>query len=287
MLVVLLVTACTGESAPQSAAPAPSPPRWQLEWADEFDGSALSADRWAVEDHSTFGDGNNELACLLDRPENVRVAGGHLRLRAVREPVPVPCGTHDTRFPGGRSYTSAMISTRGRSDWRYGRFEVRARLPTQAATSQGLWPAFWLRPTGGGDGELDVVEAIGSPATSGPSTDESHRVHQTIWFDYQNTRPRQARSVTVPAGPAAGFHVYAVTWEPGSIRWYVDGARTYVRDRATTPWLDEAFGRPFFLRLNLAVGGGWPGAPDASTAFPADFLVDWVRVYQRSTGPTG
>jgi beta-glucanase (GH16 family) len=77
------------------------------------------------------------------------------------------------------------------------------------------------------------------------------------------------------------MHTYAAEWEPGEIRWYVDGVLTYTRTRATTPWLDEAFSRPFYLRLNLAVGGGWPGSPTTQTALPADFDVDYVRVYQR------
>jgi beta-glucanase (GH16 family) len=82
-------------------------------------------------------------------------------------------------------------------------------------------------------------------------------------------------------GAAEDFHAYAVEWEPGEIRWYVDGIQTYVRNRETTPWLDEAFSRPFFLRLNLAVGGTFPGPPDARTAFPAEYLVDAVRVSAR------
>jgi beta-glucanase (GH16 family) len=75
-----------------------------------------------------------------------------------------------------------------------------------------------------------------------------------------------------------------VEWEPGAMRWYIDGKLTYQRSLATTPWLDEAFGRPFFLRLNMAVGGNWPGSPDAATKFPADFVIDYVRVYQRPAG---
>ena len=84
-----------------------------------------------------------------------------------------------------------------------------------------------------------------------------------------------------PSGsPSDGFHTYVVKWQRGSIRWYVDRKLTYMRSRVSTPWLDDAFNRPFFLRLNLAVGGSWPGEPDAATAFPADYAIDYVRVYQ-------
>ncbi len=265
----------TGPSTDPGTGPAPA--GWRLVWADEFSGSGVDAGRWKVEDHSTYGDGNGELACLMNRPENVQVSAGVLHLIARHEGTPVACGSGDSRFPGGRPYTSAHLSTKGKADWTYGRFEVRAKLPTQAGTSKGLWPAFWLRPTAGGTGELDVLEAVG-----GDGAGEADKVHQTIWYDYSGTHPKQVEVVRVPgASPSSDYHVYAAEWEPGVVRWYVDGRLTYTRTRATTPWLDEAFGKPFYLRLNLAVGGSWPGAPSGATSFPASYDVDYVRVYQR------
>jgi len=252
-------------------------PGWKLVWHDEFSGRALRPGKWLVEDRSTFGEGNGELACLMDRADNVVLRDGVLSLRAQRESAPLLCGAADSRFPQGREYSSAMISTKGKADWTYGRFEIRARLPTQQATSKGLWPAFWLRPTDGGVGELDALEAIGG----GAGSQEWNQVHHTIWYDYASSFPKQSTSVTFPSGsPSDGFHTYVVTWRRGSIRWYVDRRLTYARTRISTPWLDQAFNRPFFLRLNLAVGGSWPGEPDAATAFPADYAIDYVRVYQ-------
>ncbi len=254
------------------------PAGWRQVWADEFDGSGLDSSRWKVENLSTYGDGNNELACLMNRPENLQVAGGALHLIARREATPMRCGSSDTRFPGGRHYTSAHVTTKGKAEWTYGRFEVRATLPTQAGSTKGLWPAFWLRPTAGGTGELDVLEAIGG---DGGGTEHT-KVHQTIWYDYAGTYRHEPATVTVPNGPpSAGYHVYAAEWEPGAIRWYIDGQLTYSRTSATTPWLDSAFDKPFYLRLNLAVGGNWPGSPSPSTAFPASYDIDYVRVYQR------
>ena len=250
-----------------------TPAGWTLGWHDEFDGTGLDATRWGVQNLSTFGDGNSELACLM--ADNVRVADGALTISARRAAAPVTCGSRDTRFPYGREYTSGMVQTK--TSWQYGRFEVRARIPTQAGTSKGLWPGFWMRPAGGGTGELDILEAIGS----GASGTESRKIHQTIHYDYVGTHPKQPFTATTAFVPAEGFHTYAAEWEPGAIRWYVDGALTYTRTTATTPWLDEAFSKPFFIRLNLAVGGSWPGSPDAATAFPGDFTVDWVRVYHR------
>jgi beta-glucanase (GH16 family) len=143
--------------------------------------------------------------------------------------------------------------------------------------SKGLWPAFWMRPAAGGTGELDILEVIGT----GSSTAEARKVHQTLWYDYSGTHPKQTFTATTPFDPAAGFHTYAVEWEPDAIRWYIDGDLTYTRTTSTTPWLDDAFSKPFIIRLNMAVGGNWPGSPDAATAFPADYEVDYVRVYQR------
>lgn len=277
----MLVAACsTTSTTPTRTLPPPvSQVPWHLVWSDEFDGDHLDHAVWSVEDRSTFGDGGKQLACLMDRPENVSVSSGRLVLRAQRESTPLVCGAHDARFPGGRDYSSGFVSTKGTRDWLYGRFEIRAKLPTAPGSSTGLWPAFWMRPTGGGTGELDVLEAVGGPVGS----PEPASVHQTIWYDYDGTHPQQSRAVALPSGsPSDGFHVYALDWAKGSMRWSVDGTVTYERTRATTPWLDEAFARPMFLRLNLAVGGSWPGAPDADTRFPADFLVDYVRVYAQS-----
>jgi beta-glucanase (GH16 family) len=269
----------TGDPRPDpDPDPNPGPGGWRLVWHDEFEASSLSAARWNAEHLSTYGDGNNELACLMNRPANLQVADGRLTLRARREPDRLTCGTRDSRFPDGRTYSSAMITTKNTASWTYGRFEMRAKLPTQQGTSKGLWPAFWMRPVGGGTGELDIMEAIGG---SGAST-EWKKIHQTIWYDYAGTHPRQVDVHSFAEGsPSDGFHRYAVEWERGAIRWYVDGRLTYQRTASTTPWLDQAFAKPFYLRLNLAVGGNWPGSPDGATRFPAEYVVDWVRVYQR------
>jgi beta-glucanase (GH16 family) len=251
---------------------------WRQVWGDEFNGSTLDRTKWAPEHHGTFGDGNKELACLMDRPENLLVSGGLLILRARRESPGLVCGSKDSRFPDGRSFSSAMLTTRGTASWTYGRFEMRARLPTQAMNSAGLWPAFWMRPDSGGTGELDIMEAIGSRA----GDSERNRVHQSVHYDYRGTYPVTPHITDIPRGTTTdGFHRYAVEWEKGSIKWFVDDRLTYERTSPSTPWLDSAFAKPFFLRLNLAVGGSWPGAPDSSTGFPADYAADYVRVYQR------
>ncbi|GAA3589781.1 hypothetical protein GCM10022223_00300 [Kineosporia mesophila] len=254
------------------------PAGWRKVWADEFNGSSLDAAAWKAEDYSTYGEGNKELPCLMDRPENLKVSGGTLTLSARRESTPLKCGNSDTRFPNGRSYSSAHISTKGLKEWKYGRFEMRAKLPLTPGKSKGLWPAFWLRPTDGGTGELDILEAIGS----GNGGTTSNKVYQTLHYDYVGTHPQVGYEYALTSGHLGdGYHTYAVEWEPGEIRFYVDGKLTVTRNKTNTSWIDQAFNKPFYIRLNLAVGGNWPGTPDASTVFPADYVVDYVRVYQR------
>jgi len=257
----------------------PSPAGWHLAWSDEFNGESLDRSNWNVENNSTYGEGNKELACLMDRQENVIVSGGLLTITARRAPTPIQCGTNDARFPQGRSYTSAMLTTKGKLNFGFGQYEIRAKMPTAQGTSKGLWPAFWMRPQEGGIGELDILEIIGT-GKSDPYS--ANHVTQTIHYDYAPTYPKQGNGYDLPVGDFAdGFHDFLIDWEPGSITWYVDGVETFRRDTATTSWLNSAFVNNFYLRLNMAVGGNWPGSPDADTAFPANYQVDYIRVYQR------
>jgi beta-glucanase (GH16 family) len=281
--VVATVAVGCGAQAPHPAPPptVPSgshrPVPLHLVWHDDFAGARLNGASWTSMNESTFGDGNDELACLL--AANVQVANGALSLSARRVPAPVRCGNSDSRFPDGRTYTSALVETRGKRSFEYGRFEIRARLPTEHGTSQGLWPAFWLRPESGSLGELDVMEATGSSRAAAATRTV---VSQTIHYDYLGTHPQQRSEYLMPqSGASPEFHTYAVDWEPGSIRWYVDNALVFSRDEGTTPWLDAAFHGKFYLLLNLAVGGDGVGAPDPDTAMPARYVIDWVRVYQR------
>ncbi|HEX8767067.1 MAG TPA: glycoside hydrolase family 16 protein, partial [Jatrophihabitans sp.] len=186
---------------------------WQLAWSDDFTGNTLDLSKWTPENQSTFGDGNKELACLMSRRANVEVADGMLTLRAIREKTPKICGDSDERFPNGRPYTSAMLSTEGKASWHQGRFEMRAKLPLAAGQSKGLWPAFWMRPANGpGDGELDIMEAIGTEDSQDP---EAGSVHHTLWYDGKGTYPKQSRVAPVEGGPASGFHTYAAEWQSG------------------------------------------------------------------------
>lgn len=244
---------------------------WRLVWADEFDGPEIDRAKWGFEVNA-WGGGNEELQYYTDRPENAHLADGCLHLVARKETFTGPEGT--------REYTSARVRTLGLGDWCYGRFEVRAKLPE----GQGLWPAIWMLPsvsTYGGwaaGGEIDIMELVG------------HRPAEVLGtLHYGGAWPRNVHSGetwSLPAGAgtfADDFHVFAIEWEEGEFRWYVDGLhvqtqRTWHTERARFP---APFDQPFHMLLNVAVGGKLPGNPDATSVFPQRMSVDYVRVYQR------
>lgn len=267
---VLAAAAVTVAAVVAHTSDAPKPPSpgsagaagWRPVWSDEFTGDTLDRTKWNLR-HSEGRDVDR--GCNTDSTANTFVTGGNLVLRALRQPA--RCSGQQ------RAYSQAYLDTMGRAHWTYGRFEMRARSPTGPGTSTGLWPAFWLRPEDGGHGEIDVVELPGGDRWYPKAT-------QAIFFDYSPVK-QESRSWPRPDGhPGDGFHTYAVEWEPGALRWFIDDTLVWQRDRASTPWFDEAFAKPYNIRLNIQVGG-WLGDPDAETRFPADFVVDYIRVFQR------
>jgi beta-glucanase (GH16 family) len=259
-----LCTGCATRSAPAVAGPAAS--GWTLDWSDEFDGDALDRSKWVAETGG-HGWGNNEMQYYTGRPENVRVAGGMLVIEARKE-----------RYEN-REYTSARLKTAGLYERMHGRFEARIKVPK----GQGIWPAFWMLGADIGkvgwprSGEIDIMENIGKePAT----------VHGTLHGPgYSGEKAYGQPSKLDQGAYADDFHLFAVEWEPGEIRWYRDGIHYHTAKPALVNG-DWVFEHPFFILLNLAVGGYWPGYPDSSTVLPQQMLVDYVRVY-RKTAPGG
>jgi beta-glucanase (GH16 family) len=254
-----------GGGGPSAAAPGGTGAQaqatgWVLDWNDEFDGTALDHGKWVVETGPKWA--NNELQYYSSRPENLRVTGGHLVIEARKEAF------------GGRDYTSARIKTQGLQERQYGRYEARIRIPR----GQGIWPAFWLLGANCAAqpwpkcGEIDIMENIGK---------EPAIIHGTVHGPgYSGEHGVGAPSALASGTYADDFHLYAVEWEPKQIRFYRDGIlyHTVTPELVKGEWVFE---HPFFVILNLAVGGDWPGNPDASTAFPQQMLVDYVRVYRR------
>ena len=240
-----------------------------LVWHDEFDAAVLDPGTWFFEegDGSQYGIpgwGNNELQWYL--PNNAQIENGNLVITVQNE------------ASNGRNYTSARINTRDRFAFRYGRIEARIRLPG----GQGIWPAFWMLPqdnvygSWAASGELDVMEAV-NLGVAGNNT-----VHGTI--HYGGAWPGNLSSggeYLAPTSATADFHEYAVEWDPAEIRWYVDDALYSVKNAwsSTGAAFPAPFDQHFYILLNVAVGGNWPGPPDASTVFPVMMEVDYVRVY--------
>ena len=251
----------------------PPPASYKLAWGDEFsgpDGASPDSSKWTY-DVGGNGWGNNELEYYTNRTQNAQVKGGNLVITAQKE-------TYTGSDGVTRNYTSARLKTQGLFSQAYGRFEARIKIPA----GQGMWPAFWML---GNDitsngwpkcGEVDIMENIGKePGTihgslHGPST---------IGRTSDVTAPFR-----LPAGQnfADDFHLYAVEWEPNTIRFYVDTALYATFNSSQWPaggtWV---FDHPFFIILNVAVGGDWPGAADSTTVFPQQMLVDYVRVYSK------
>ena len=258
----------------------PAPARaqgWGLVWSDEFKGprgSAVDARKW-TEESGGSGWGNKELQFYTAGAKNAYLDGrGSLVIRAVEETLPESFKC----WYGPCRYTSARIITKGKFSQAYGRFEARLRVPS----GQGLWPAFWMLGEEIGSvgwpacGEIDVMEHIGR---------EPSKVYGTVHGPGYSGAKGVGAPYELPGGGrfADGFHVFAVEWEPGALRWYVDGRlyHTLTPDKlpAGAKWV---FDRPFFILLNLAVGGQWPGDPDRTSVFPQTLTVDYVRVYRRA-----
>ena len=241
-----------------------------LVWADEFDARQLDPEVWFFEtgDGSQYGIpgwGNNELQYY--RPNNARLENGLLVIEARAE------------SSNGFNYTSARINTRDRFAFRYGRIEARMRLPG----GQGIWPAFWLLPqddpygSWAASGEIDIMEAVNLGGSGG------NEVHGTI--HYGGSWPNNvssSRSYTVPENATSGFHTYALEWDADELRWYVDGQLYSMLNSwySTGAGFPAPFDQPFYILLNVAVGGNFPGRPDSGTVFPVTMEVDWVRVYE-------
>ncbi len=259
-----------GEAQKQKA-----PEGYTLVWSDEFsgkDGSLPDASKWTY-DIGGGGWGNHELEYYTNRRENARIEDGKLVITAQQEAYAGPDGA---RF----NYTSARLKTQGLFSQAYGRFEARIKLPA----GQGMWPAFWML----GDnfdsvgwpkcGEIDIMENVGKEP--GINHGSLHGPSST------NTTSDLTATITLPVGQKLSddFHVYAAEWEPGTVRFYLD-AHLYATF-TSAQWLAGGawvFNHRFFLILNVAVGGDWPGPPDGTTAFPQTMLVDYVRVYKRKT----
>jgi beta-glucanase (GH16 family) len=261
----------TGEPEGGPADAADEPPGWTLTWSDEFNGPNGSAPDPTKWNNEVGGDGwgNKELEYYTGGTANVVVQNGNLVITATAAGA-----SPSTCWYGPCRYTSARLNTAGNFSQQYGRFEARLQVPF----GQGLWPAFWLLGDNIGTvgwpacGEIDVMENVGfEPSQAWGS------LHAPL-FD-----ATLAYTLAAMGRFADDFHTFAVEWEATQIRFYVDDQlyEAHTPVDATSTGGTWAFDQPFFVILNVAVGGNWPGSPDATTAFPQTMKVDWVRVYSK------
>ena len=239
---------------------------YQLVWADEFNGTSLDLSKWTQitgSDGSTAPDA--ELQYYTSSTNNTKVENGLLKIIALNDGF------------GGRAYTSGRMQSKNMGDWLYGKFEARIKVPV----AQGMWPAFWMLPTDNTygvwpqSGEVDIMETVGKEATRNSAS--VHTSNTGIGSPKTNTT-----KYTLPTGTFADeFHVFSMEWSPNLMTFYVDG-NLYATETNSTispfPWV---FDKRFYVLLNVAVGGLWAGAPDATTTWPQTMSVDYVRVYQK------
>lgn len=262
---LMLVTSCGETQAPEIEG-------YTLLWHDEFDGNKLNDEIWNREVRPA-GWTNHELQAYTEDDENIYVEDGKLVLRALEF----------TLSSGNHYYTSGKVQTSNKKFFTYGKVQVRAKAPK----GSGLWPAIWMMPSQDKfgnwpcSGEIDIMEVLGN---------ETNKTYGTIHFGSPHAQKQGTYFINEGPDFADDFHVFEVDWEPGVFRWYVDGNLFYeennwfAKSRAGQNFDYPApFNENFFVQLNLAVGGDWPGKPGKDTDFNnAKFEIDYVRVYQKN-----
>jgi beta-glucanase (GH16 family) len=279
LIMLGILFACSSDTTPTETPPLPPAVTWVQVWSDEFDwaaGTPVDATKWGYEisdgcQAGICGWGNEEKEWYTSAPENIALNGqGQLMIVARRDPGGLTC------YYGPCRYTSAKITTRGKMFAAPGRVEARIKLPT----GQGLWPAFWMlghnfpATSWPACGEIDIMENKGSQPTT-----TSSALHGP---GYSGATPFAHANVLSGGTVASDFHTYAVEWDGAQVLFYVDGFGHYgVTNGAIAQYGASVLDQPFYLILNLAVGGHFDGDPGSDAIFPATMLVDYVRVYAK------
>lgn len=235
----------------------------KLAWADEFDGTSLNETFWNYEIGNNNGWGNNELQYY--KKENTSVKDGYLIIQAKNESA------------GNQIYTSSRLTTQNKYNFKYGRVDIRAALPK----GQGIWPALWMLGKNFNTvgwpkcGEIDIMEMVGG--STGNGSDKT--TYGTVHWDNFGQYAQYGGNTKLTSGIFNDeFHVFSIVWDAQKIVWYLDDKQFHVID--TTPAGLSEFQEEYFLLVNLAVGGNWPGKPDGTTVLPQHLVVDYIRVFQ-------
>jgi len=238
-------------------------PGYTLAWSDEFDGNTVNESNWTFEKGNNNGWGNNELENYTDRPQNAFVSKGNLIIEARKEAL------------SNLNYTSARMITKQKRVFKFGRIDIRAKLPK----TKGIWPALWMlgnnidQVNWPACGEIDIMELLGQ---------EPSKAYQTVHYgaNYTVHESKGSNYTLNGEGFDQKFHVFSLDWEQDKMRILVDDQEAF---SCTKSNLGEPypFNNEFFFIFNIAVGGNWPGAPDGTTQFPQRMFVDYVRVFQK------
>ncbi len=235
--------------------------QWEMIWNDEFNNSILDNSKW-INDVGGNGWGNNEAQFYTAGSANLTMNNGFATITAKAQQL------------GSNQYTSAKIISKNLFDVKYGKIEGRMKCPM----GKGLWPAFWMLGSNIDTvswpqcGEIDIMEHINNEP----------KIHGTAHW---NNVGHQYLGGIINTDPTL-FHTYSIVWDANSIKWYMDDQLYYILNISNNTNGTEEFHKKFYLILNLAVGGNWPGYPDASTVFPAEFVIDYIRVYKPAVAAT-
>jgi len=253
-----LITDNTGYTTPITY------PGYTLVWKDEFEGSTLDLNNWNQETgNGSNGWGNNELEYYTNSPKNTFLSNGNLIIEARKESI------------NGFNYSSGRMTTQNKKTFTFGRIDIRAKLPT----GKGIWPALWMLGTNinivswPACGEIDIMELIGT---------YPGRVYGTMhWKPVTGTNTNKGSEYNLSSGNySQQFHVFSIIWSQDMIKWLVDDQLFFTGTKADVGSANYPFNAPEFFIFNVAVGGNWPGSPDAGTEFPQRMFVDYVRVFQ-------
>ncbi len=237
-------------------------PGYTLTWSDEFNGRSVDGTAWTFESGNNGGWGNNELENYTGRSENVFVSSGNLIIEARNETF------------GAQNYTSTRMITKNKKVFKFGRIDIRAKMPK----GKGIWPALWMLGNNidvvnwPNCGEIDILELLGH---------EPNKIYGTMhWGTGGGSHASKGGNYVLGTGSFdQQFHVYSIIWKQDSIKVLIDD-QEYVQVTKADVGATYPFNADFFFIFNIAVGGNWPGAPDATTVFPQRMIVDYVRVFQ-------
>lgn len=235
---------------------------WRLVWNEEFEGTSIDKSKWNYELGYIR---NNELQCYTDRCENARIENSNLIIEGRKEEFE------------DFNYTSASLNTNGKFSFKYGKIEMRAKLPY----GKGIWPAFWTLGANFNTigwpycGEIDIMEMVGG------GRENDAKTYANLHWGENGGHMNVNGNMTIESGVFADdYHVIGIEWDDKQMSWYVDD-KTYFTTAIDKEGM-ESFHKDHFILINLAIGGNWPGSPDETTVFPQRYDIDWIRVYEKN-----